>query len=127
MSFTQYTVLVVDDEELLRNALVFDFKRKGFTVLAAENGVKAFELVRTHKVDLVISDMKMPGGDGLTLLENIRVYDPKIPVLIFITGYADLPAEEAIAKGAYGMLSKPFERQALFLAVMNALGLAFRD
>lgn len=118
----KYTVLVVDDDETLRDTMVFDFKRKGFTVLAAENGEAAFTLVQENKIHIVVSDMRMPGGDGMSLLEKIRAYNPEIPTVIFVTGFADLTEEEAIAKGAKKVLSKPFDRKVLMNSVLDALG-----
>jgi CheY-like chemotaxis protein len=118
-----FTILVVDDEESLRQTIVFDFKRKGFNVLSAENGAQAFELVQTNKIHLVVSDIRMPGGDGVSLLEKIRQYDPSIPVVIFITGFADVTADECISKGAKEVLSKPFDRKALMNSVMQSLSL----
>jgi CheY-like chemotaxis protein len=102
----------MDDDDLLRN-----------TVLSAENGVKAFELVKTNKLNLVVSDMRMPGGDGMRLLEQIRAYDPTIPNVIFVTGFADVTAEECIAKGAFKVISKPYDRKDLFNAVFAALAI----
>lgn len=118
-----YTLLIVDDEEILRNAMVFDFKRKGFTVVSAENGHTAFEIVKSQKIHLVISDMRMPGGDGMSLLESIRAYDPSIPAVIFITGFVNVTEEEALAKGAHKVLSKPFDRKVLMSSVLSALGI----
>src|SRR4051794_4953181 len=109
----KYKILVVDDEEGIRDAIVFDFKRKGFTVMSAENGIKAFEIVKATKIHLVISDMRMPGGDGMSLLEEIRKYDPQIPTVIFITGFADVTEAECLAKGARKVLAKPFDRKVL--------------
>jgi CheY-like chemotaxis protein len=120
----KYTLLIVDDEETLRNAMIFDFKRKGFNVLSAESGAQAFEIVKKNKIHLVVSDMRMPGGDGMSLLENIRAYDPTIPTVIFVTGFADVTEEQAIAKGAKKILSKPFERKVLMDSVLDALGIA---
>jgi len=117
----KYTLLVVDDEETLRNAMVFDFKRKGFTVLSAESGQTAFEIVKSQKIHLVVSDMRMPGGDGMSLLENIRAYDPTLPTVIFITGFIDVTEEQAIAKGARKVLSKPFDRKVLMDSVLDAV------
>ena len=118
------TLLIVDDEEALRDCMSYDFRKKGFTVLSAENGANAFELVKANKVDLVISDMKMPGGDGMSLLEQIRTFNPDIPNLIFVTGFSDRTEEECLAKGAKKVISKPFDRKALMSAVMETLGLA---
>ena len=116
-------LLIVEDEEALRDAVVFDYKRKGFQVLSAGNGKDALELVKANRIDLVISDMRMPGGDGLTLLEKIREYDPKLPVLIFITGFSDVKEEDCIAKGASNVFTKPYDRKALLSVVMEHLGL----
>jgi len=120
----QYTILVVDDEETLRDAMVFDFKRNGFSVLSAENGVNAFELVKANKVHLVVSDMRMPGGDGMSLLEQLRAHDPEIPTVIFVTGFADVTEEAAIAKGAKNVLAKPFDRKVLMNLVLETLGVS---
>jgi len=119
----KYTILVVDDEEVFRNTMIFDFKRKGFTVLSAENGNEAIKLVKSNKVDLVLSDIRMPCGDGLTLLKDIRVYDPTIPVVILVTGFADVSEEEVLAKGARNVIPKPFNRKVMMNLVFDALGI----
>ena len=117
----KYILLIVDDDDALRNTIVFDFKRKGFNVLSADNGASALEIVKQSKIDLVLSDIRMPGGDGMSLLEAIRRIDPKIPVLIFITGFADYTEAQCIAKGAMKVVAKPFDRAALLSSVMGAL------
>lgn len=115
------TLLVVDDEEALRNAIAFDFERKGFNTLKASNGLDAFELVGKQRPDLVITDVRMPGGDGVELLERIKNLNPEIPVVMFITGFSDLSQEEAFDRGADAVFAKPFNRKMLFNAVMRAL------
>lgn len=122
--YKEFTLLIVDDEDILRKAIVFDFKRKGFTVLDANNGITAFEMVKNNKVHLVISDMRMPGGSGISLLENIRAHDPTIPAVIFVTGFADVTDAVAIAKGARKILPKPFSRKELMDSVLEVLGIA---
>lgn len=121
LDFSQYTILVVDDEDALRTAMVIDFRRKGFNVLDANSSQSAFELVQKNKVDLILSDMRMPGGDGMSLLEKIRLEHPKLPVLIFVTGFSDLSDDHCIAKGAVGVITKPFDRNVLMASVVNAL------
>ena len=120
----KYTLLVVDDEEILRNLIVFDFERKGFNVLSAENGIQAFELVKANKIDLVISDLRMPEGDGMRLLDNIQESGRAIPSVIFITGFADVTEAECLAKGAKKVFSKPFDRKVLMSSVLEVLGLS---
>lgn len=115
------TILVVDDEPALRKAIIYDLKKKGFNVLDAENGTKAFEIVKNSKIDLVLTDVRMPGGDGVELLDRIKALNPKLPVVMFITGFADISVEEAYNKGVDAVFSKPFDRKALFAAVIKAI------
>jgi CheY-like chemotaxis protein len=116
-----YTILVVDDEESLRDAIAFDFKRKGYQVLVASNGTEAFTLVQKGNVDVVLSDMRMPGGDGMELLKNIKNSSPHKPVVMFITGFSDVTLEEAYHEGADAVFSKPFDRKSLQSAVVHVL------
>jgi CheY-like chemotaxis protein len=115
------TVLVVDDDQDLRESIVFDLKRRGFRVLTAASGNAAFEVVRSRAVDLVVSDVKMPDGDGVELLRRIKEAHHAIPVVIFMTGFADLSLEEAYDLGANAILPKPFGRKQFFDAVDRAL------
>jgi DNA-binding NtrC family response regulator len=118
-----YRVLVVDDEELLRDSMVYDFKRKGFTVFSAGNGVSALETVRTHDIHLVLSDISMPGGGGIKLLEEVRAFHASIPVVILMTGFTDTSNADFVSQGAFGVVFKPFDRKILMASVMAALGI----
>ena len=120
----KFTVLVVDDDLDLRELMSSIFEDQGFTVLSADSGVSAFELVKVNKIDIVISDMRMPGGDGLSLLEKIRAYDPEIPVVIFVTGYSDVSVTDCITKGAKTVFQKPFNQKDLINSVMSTLGIS---
>lgn len=115
------TVLVVDDDDTLREAIVFDFNRRGYRVFSACSGMAAFEIVQKEKIDVVITDVRMPNGDGVELLDNIKTYNLRIPVVIFVTGYADLSLDEAYDKGACAVMSKPFDRKALLATVQRSL------
>lgn len=106
------TILIVDDEEDLRDALCFDFKRQGYNVLQAENGRVAYQLVKDNPVAIVLSDVRMAGGDGVELLKNIKETHPEIP-LILSTGFAEIGIDEAYAMGAAAVILKPFERKFL--------------
>jgi CheY-like chemotaxis protein/Tfp pilus assembly protein PilZ len=116
-----FTILVVDDEEALRKAIAFDFKRKGYKVLEAGSGNQAFEIVRKTPVDLILTDIRMPDGDGVSLLKRTKEADHATPIVMFITGFADLSLEDAYDQGADAVFSKPFERKALMDAVAHAL------
>lgn len=113
--------MIVDDEPELRDAMAHSFKKKGFNVLQASNGNEAFAIIQKKKIDLVLSDVRMPGGSGQDLLRQIKSINPKTPVLIFVTGYAELGLEEAYGMGAEAVFSKPFRFNDLFSAVTRIL------
>lgn len=114
------TILIVDDEEDLRDALAFDFKRQGFDVLLAENGQVAYKIIQTKPVTVVLSDVRMAGGDGVELLRNIKNSHSEIPVVLS-TGFAEIGIDEAYNIGAHAVLFKPFERKALKEIVQSAM------
>ncbi|MGZ3695821.1 MAG: response regulator [Bdellovibrionota bacterium] len=117
------TILIADDEADLREAIAFDFKRRGYQVLTAADGREALRLVSSQKVDLVISDIHMPNLDGIDLLAEIKKQLVTLPVFLFIgcSSEKDLSADHAYALGADGVFSKPFDRHELFRAVGHAL------
>ncbi len=121
MNTKDYTILIVDDEVDLREILSYQFKKKGYNVLEAANGVDAFELVNTNRVDLIISDIQMPGGNGADLLMKVREKSKLLPVVLFITGFSDFSVEEAYKRGAAAVFAKPFNQNELFEAVNRAL------
>lgn len=100
--------MVVDDEVDLREILRDEFVFEGAEVQEATNGKEAFDLVQKNKFDLVLSDLRMPGGDGATLAREIRGLNHVHPVIVLITGFADLRSDEAYALGADGYVTKPF-------------------
>lgn len=114
------TILVVDDEEFLRQAIGFDYELRGFKVLLAANGHEAFDIFLREKVDLILSDVRMPNGDGLELLDRVKAHNPSVPV-IFISGYADLTLEEAYNRGVEAVFPKPFDRKALAAVVESSI------
>jgi response regulator RpfG family c-di-GMP phosphodiesterase len=116
------TLLLVDDEPSVLSALRRLFRTPGYTTLLATSGAEALTLLREHAVDLVISDMRMPGMDGTTLLEAVRLHDPAI-VRILLTGYSDISSTiAAINRGAiHRYFSKPWNDQEMLLAVREAL------
>jgi two-component system response regulator (stage 0 sporulation protein F) len=103
------TLLIVEDEPDLREPLVAEFESFGCKVLQASNGRKAFEIIQNESIDAVISDIRMPGGDGVELLKNIKSLHHAVPVVMLITGFSDLTQEEAYHLGAEAILSKPFD------------------
>lgn len=103
------TVLVVDDEQFIRQLLVRLIKREGHLVTEAGDGREALDMLRNSNVDIVISDIKMPNMDGWQLLEEIKKDYPDVSVIL-ITAYAgDYTPEHAIEAGADYFITKPFK------------------
>ena len=114
-------ILVVDDEEAIREVVSTMLEAKGYHCTAVQNGRAAQDEVKKCTPDLVLSDMIMPEMDGIKLLEWMRQYDPEVPV-IMVTAIHDIStALEAIRRGAYDYILKPFEKDQLFLGVGRAL------
>jgi len=111
----------VDDEEAIREVVSTMLESKGYHCITVSNGRAAQEFVRKQTPDLVLSDMIMPEMDGIKLLEWLRNFDPEIPV-IMVTAIHDIStALEAIRRGAYDYILKPFEKDQLFHGVGRAL------
>ena len=119
---TTRTVLIVDDEPSLRELLreVFSLERTG-RILTASSGNEALKIIRTTKVDAVISDVRMPDGDGIALLDGIREENLDVPVIIMLTGYSKLELEDAYEKGACALLHKPCDLDMITQLTQKAL------
>ncbi len=114
-------ILVIDNEEGLCRMMSAVLMDEGHAVRTFTNPVEALELFRPGTWDLVITDIKMPGIDGLEVLQQIKSSEPEIPV-IMITAFATVDMSiQALRKGAYDMLTKPFEPDELLYRVRNAL------
>ena len=101
-------ILVVDDDRDMRMTLFESLSAKGFELVMAESGHMAMDILRKGGVDLLISDVKMPGMDGLELLQKVKVLTPDLPVLM-ITAFATVDsAVEAMKRGAVDYILKPF-------------------
>jgi putative nucleotidyltransferase with HDIG domain len=114
-------VLVVDDEEAIREVVSTLLDAQGYQCTVRSNGRLALEAFRNDTFDLVLSDIVMPEMDGLRLLGELRNFDPDVPV-IMVTAMHDISiALEAIRSGAYDYILKPFEKDQLHLSVRRAL------
>jgi CheY-like chemotaxis protein len=122
--FQKKTILIVDDEIDLREILAYEFTRQGYNVLLAANGEEAYNIVvKPECVDLILTDVQMPHWDGVRLLKEIKKLNPRLPVVMFVTGFAKVSAEEAYDMGAEALFDKPFDKNILFTAVKKALEL----
>ncbi|OKY26142.1 sigma 54-interacting transcriptional regulator [Thalassotalea sp. PP2-459] len=116
-------VLVVDDDPSLLRLISIRLSAAGYHVHAADNGKKALNIVDSHPIQLVISDLRMEGMDGMALFEKIRAVQPSLPVII-MTAHGTIPdAIHATKQGVFSFLTKPFESQELLETAKQALHL----
>jgi DNA-binding NtrC family response regulator len=115
------TILVVDDEFSVRESLEKVLSKAGYITLAADSGNEALAVLSKHKVDLVLSDLKMPEGDGVELLKSIKKNYPDVEVIL-LTGYGTVEnAVEAMREGAYDFITKPPKKAIILTAVERAI------
>jgi two-component system response regulator PilR (NtrC family) len=114
-------VLIIDDEEVLRDVLQTVLIREGFDVLLAATGEEGLGLFERDDIDLVILDMMLPGMDGRETLRHIREIDASIPVIV-ITAFSSIDgAIDAMKEGAFHYIPKPFKNEEVILTVNSAL------
>jgi DNA-binding NtrC family response regulator len=115
------TILIVDDNEDLRFNLSAIVESEGYSVLSAEDGTGGLKIVKTKSPDLVLLDMKLPGLDGMKVLEEIKKFDKNI-VVIMLTAFGDVKgAVHAMRLGAFDYLTKPFDNEELVIIIKKAL------
>jgi len=114
------TVLIVDDEKSARDGLVRALRRD-YRIFAAENGTTALEVLASHKIDVLLSDVRMPGMDGITLMQRALAHHPELTCII-LTAYGDVElAVEAMKQGATDFMTKPINLDKLELVLGRVL------
>ena len=114
-------ILFIDDDPAGREVALFNLRKAGYEVTAAEDGSVGLSAFASSPYDLVITDLKMPGIPGMEVLRKIRAGSPDVPVLV-ITAFGNVEtAVAAMKEGAYDFIGKPFHRDQLLLAVGKAL------
>jgi DNA-binding NtrC family response regulator len=115
------SLLIVDDEEIMREILEALLTREGYQVRMAASGEEGLELARSITFDAAIVDVMMPGMDGMTLLEELKKLDEDLPVLM-ITAFASVEtAISAMKRGAFDYITKPFKNDEVLVVVRNAV------
>jgi DNA-binding NtrC family response regulator len=114
-------ILLADDDPSLRRVVQVKLQRNGYTVEAVADGSTALEVLELDSFDLLLSDIRMPGIDGIELLKTVRARWPELQIVL-ITAHAAVPqAVEAVKLGAFDYLTKPFEDEQLFKTIEKAL------
>lgn len=102
-------ILIVDDEKELCKVISWDFEDAGFEVIQANGGIEAFKILQEDHFDIVLSDIKMPKGDGVELLRNISEQDINMKAFFLMTGYADYPEKTLKDLGMMKLFQKPID------------------
>jgi len=119
----QRSILVVDDDEELRLALVKSLSKAKYRVHAGANFKDGLDILKSQQIDLLLTDLKMPDKSGIDLLKEVKTVSPKTRVIV-MTAYGEMESYlEAMNIGAYDYINKPINRDALMDLVKNALAL----
>jgi YesN/AraC family two-component response regulator len=102
-------VLIVDDEPMIREIFKEIFSMESFDVIEAQNGREAFGKIKQQHFDCVVSDVRMPGGDGFELAMNIRSHTGHKPKIFFVSGFSDVTIEKAKEANVIKIFAKPFD------------------
>lgn len=114
---TAMTILIVDDETMARNLIEKILIREGYRVVQADNGTAALEILEQTPVDIIVSDIRMPGMNGFDLLKAVKTRYPSIPV-IMITAFGDTySVKDGLVLGADEYITKPFKSHEIALVV----------
>ncbi len=121
MTEKQRRILVVDDEQTVRDFLQRVLETAGYTVITASNGLEALEKMSQFDISLVLLDIMMPGLDGFEVLDHMRQYEENIPV-IMLTGIQEVPTKiDSLTLGADDYITKPFSVEELLARIQVKL------
>lgn len=111
------TVLIVDDEKDIRETMKLNMELDDFNVLIASGGHEAIQVLTNNYVDFIISDIRMPEGDGVSLLNYVKKYYQSIPHVVLVSGYSEITAAEVKDLGGIDLISKPPDINNLVLMI----------
>src|SRR5581483_5685423 len=115
------SILIVEDDDTIRDALCVALQRHGYRVVAVNNAEDGVVQVRRDSFDIAISDMKLPGMSGLDFVVQARAMDPELIVIVMSGGASSNEAYEALKRGAYDFFTKPFRVPELEIVMRRAL------
>jgi DNA-binding NtrC family response regulator len=114
-------LLIVDDEDSLLMTLVANLELEGFEVVGAETALSALELLHREAFDLVLTDIRMPGMNGVELFRTVRSQHPEMPVILMTAFAVESLIDEAILEGAFAVLPKPFDIEHVIAVLSRAV------
>ncbi|MBF0202923.1 MAG: sigma-54-dependent Fis family transcriptional regulator [Desulfamplus sp.] len=117
------TILIVDDEKNYPKILGEVIKEEGFTPITASSALESLEIIKSKHIDLVLTDVMMPGMDGIELLAQIKELSPDMPVIVMTAHGSVERAVEAMQKGAYTYILKPFDNETLVAHINKAISI----
>jgi DNA-binding NtrC family response regulator len=115
------TILIVEDDETIRGALVIALERHGYRVTAAESAEEGVVQLRRDTFDIAITDVKLPGMSGIDFVGQAKAIDPELIVIVMSGGASSNEAYEALSRGAYDFFTKPFRVPELEIVIRRAL------
>ncbi|HVR73083.1 MAG TPA: response regulator, partial [Planctomycetota bacterium] len=117
----RHRILIVDDESFVRDSLVDLLEAEGYATSAASGKDEALKILETEHVSVIVTDLRMPGGDGISLLQEARKKDVEAPVIL-LTGVGTVPeAVEAMRSGAHDFIQKPVESKEFVVLIRRAI------
>ncbi len=122
MESSKYTILVVDDEELIRRFIVTFLSKLGYSSVTAIDGIDALDKMKGSKIDAVITDIKMPKMDGIILTKEISTQYPGVPVMVMTAFDEEYSAGTAISLGAREFIKKPFSPDEFAIRLSKMIG-----
>jgi two-component system alkaline phosphatase synthesis response regulator PhoP len=117
----KHSILLVEDEENLQDALRLNFEMEGYEVTAAYNGAEALKSVHNEYFDIIILDVMLPEIDGISVCENIRLFNTEIPILFLSAKNSSSDRVTGLQKGGDDYLTKPFDLTELLLRVKKLI------
>ena len=120
MKREDFRILIIDDDEIARDVVVNLLSKEGYPVTSAKDGMDGIKSLRMDHFDLIITDLRMPGADGIEVLKTAQTLSPDSAVVI-LTAYGTLDnALKAVKLGAFDYITKPFKLQEIIIVVENA-------
>ncbi len=120
----RYRILVIDDEDSIRRFLSMLVSAEGHEVIVEESGANGVSRLERESIDLVITDLRMPGVDGLSVLDSVHSKYPDLPVVIFTAYGSETVTADVISRGAFQLLEKSADNQKILLTINNALAMS---